>query len=86
MTQRERVLGRGLFEVFPDNLDDPTATGTRNLRASLERVLRDKVPGTMSVQKHSIRKPMNFSEFIETVRRLGLYWLILNERPPARRG
>ena len=39
MTQREAILGRGIFDVFPDNPDDPTATGVRNLRASLERVL-----------------------------------------------
>jgi hypothetical protein len=30
MTKREDVLGRGIFEVFPDNPDDPTATGFRN--------------------------------------------------------
>jgi PAS domain-containing protein len=39
MTRRSEILGRGLFEVFPDNPDDPEATGTSNLRASLERVL-----------------------------------------------
>ena len=27
MTRREDILGRGLFEVFPDNPADPTATG-----------------------------------------------------------
>ena len=37
-TTREATLGRGLFEVFPDNPDDPAATGTNNLRASLDRV------------------------------------------------
>ena len=31
-------FGRGLFEVFPDNPDDPSADGTSNLRASLDRV------------------------------------------------
>ena len=38
MTERQEILGRGLFEIFPDNPDDPTATGVANLRASLERV------------------------------------------------
>jgi two-component system response regulator len=29
-----------------------------------------------------IRKPVDFQEFIETIRELGLYWLILNEPVP----
>jgi signal transduction histidine kinase/CheY-like chemotaxis protein len=48
-------LGRGLFEVFPDNPDDPEVTGTSNLRASLERVLATRQPDTMAVQKYDIR-------------------------------
>jgi signal transduction histidine kinase len=57
MTRREEILGRNLFDVFPDNPDDPTATGTRNLRASLIKVLKYEVPDTMAVQKYDIRDP-----------------------------
>jgi signal transduction histidine kinase/ActR/RegA family two-component response regulator len=57
MTRRGEILGRHLFDVFPDNPDDATATGTGNLRTSLERVLRDRVPDTMAVQKYDIRRP-----------------------------
>jgi len=58
MTKREEILGRGLFEVFPDNPADPAATGVRNLRASLERVLREQVTDVMAVQKYDIRRPL----------------------------
>ncbi len=48
-------LGRGLFELFPDNPDDPAAAATSNLRSSLERVLATRQPDTMPVQKYDIR-------------------------------
>jgi PAS domain S-box-containing protein len=57
MTNRDDILGKGVFEVLPDNPDDPGATGVRNLRASLRRVLTEKCPDTMAVQKYDIRRP-----------------------------
>ena len=32
-----------------------------------------------------VRKPVNFGEFCEAVRQLGLYWLVLNEGLPKRK-
>ncbi len=32
-----------------------------------------------------VRKPINFAEFSEAVREVGVYWLLINERAPRRR-
>jgi PAS domain S-box-containing protein len=56
MTRREEILGRHIFDVFPENPDDPGATGVRNLAASLERVRHARTPDTMAVQKYDVRR------------------------------
>ena len=57
MTQRNSILGRHLFDVFPDNPEDPAADGVANLSASLEQVARDLRPDTMADQHYDIRRP-----------------------------
>jgi signal transduction histidine kinase len=57
MTVRDEIVGRGLFDVFPDNPDDPAATGVSNLRASLDRVRALLRPDAMAIQKYDIRRP-----------------------------
>lgn len=54
-TRRDDLIGRGLFDVFPDDPNDPNASGTNDLRTSLQRVLRDRVRDVMGVQKYDIR-------------------------------
>jgi PAS domain S-box-containing protein len=56
-TTREGLLGRALFEMFPDNPADPNATGTRNVRASLERALATRAPDTIGMLRYDLRRP-----------------------------
>lgn len=57
MTSRNEIIGQGIFNVFPDNPKDPLATGVRNLRTSLDRVVLSKVSDTMAIQKYDIQRP-----------------------------
>lgn len=56
-TQRDKIIGQGIFEIFPDNPNDLYATGTKNLRASLEKVKSQHIAHTMPIQKYDIRHP-----------------------------
>lgn len=51
---REDLLGRYLFDAFPENPADPDADGVRNLHTSLHRVLSSKEPDTMAPMKYDI--------------------------------
>jgi DNA-binding response OmpR family regulator len=43
---------------------------------------RDLIEGYKNGANSYVRKPVDFSEFLEAVRQLGLYWLVLNHAPP----
>ncbi|XDD46900.1 ATP-binding protein [Leptospira sp. WS39.C2] len=57
LIERENVVGQNLFEVFPDNPDDLSADGVKQLRSSLTQVLNYKRTSTMALQKYDITKP-----------------------------
>jgi two-component system, response regulator len=44
---------------------------------------QDRINGYGLGANSYVRKPVDFAQFIEAVRQLGLYWLILNEPPPT---
>ena len=46
---------------------------------------RDLVDGYRLGANSYIRKPVDFQQFLQAVRELGLYWLVLNTPPPRPR-
>lgn len=53
------------------------------LTSSVEE--QDRVSGYELGANSYVRKPVDFTQFLEAARQLGLYWLVLNESPPAKR-
>jgi signal transduction histidine kinase len=51
------IVGRGIFEAFPDPPEDPDATGEQNVRASLERAFATRAPDPMPVQLYPVPLP-----------------------------
>ena len=57
MRTRKEVVGRGIFEAYPDNPHDATSGGVSTLRASLERVLASHQPDRLPGLKYDIARP-----------------------------
>ncbi|GAA2338222.1 hypothetical protein GCM10009854_13060 [Saccharopolyspora halophila] len=56
------LVGRHIFDAFPDNPDDPDANGTANLNASLQAVLATRAAQSMGVQKYDVPDSGSFVE------------------------
>lgn len=54
-TRRHDIRGCRMFDVFPDNPQDATADGVRNLRESFNRVLQRREPDRMAIQRYDVR-------------------------------
>ncbi|WP_440711771.1 PAS domain-containing protein [Herbiconiux sp. YIM B11900] len=52
--ERDRIIGRDILDVFPDNPDDPTANGTTVLRESIERVVHTKQLDVLQPQRYDM--------------------------------
>jgi two-component system response regulator len=44
---------------------------------------KDRLEGYRLGANSYVRKPVDFAEFAAAVVQMGLYWLVLNERPPV---
>ncbi|HUQ67814.1 MAG TPA: ATP-binding protein [Flavitalea sp.] len=71
VTTKEYLIGKGMFEAFPPNPDDPADTGTNDVRASLDHVRLYKKPHQLPVQRYDIAG--QDGQLIQT------YWSAINK-------
>ncbi|TVQ29676.1 MAG: hypothetical protein EA370_14660 [Wenzhouxiangella sp.] len=57
MTREADIIGKTVFEVFPDDPNDPDAQGVKNLLASLERVQSLKLTDVVGLLRYPVRRP-----------------------------
>ncbi len=88
----ERLFSRGEqfglscdthFEVL---LDRPLATVAKKALAAKSKIIKqeeqDMLNGYKLGANSYVRKPVDFTQFSDAVKQLGLYWLLFNEPPP----
>jgi CheY-like chemotaxis protein len=62
---------------------DPRTSLTPIVVLTSSKAEQDVVAGYNLRANSYIRKPVDFDQFTEAVRQIGMYWLLLNEPPPA---
>jgi len=73
------------FEVLRQMRSDPRTKLVPVVILSSSNEELDRTAGYDLGANSYIRKPVEFNDFIEAVRQLGLYWLILNRTAPTKR-
>ena len=71
------------LEVLRQLKSDPRTKAIPVVILTASREEKDMVNGYHSGVNGYIQKPVDFDKFRETVKQLGLYWLVVNEPPPA---
>jgi two-component system response regulator len=70
------------FKVLEKLRADPRTRLLPVVILTSSREQQDLIDGYGLGANSYIRKPVDFEQFVEAVRQLGLYWLLLNENPP----
>lgn len=74
------------FEVLKKLRADPRTSLLPVVILTSSKEQKDIVEGYGLGANSYVRKPVDFEQFVEGVRQLGLYWLVLNERPSGQHG
>jgi PAS domain S-box-containing protein len=73
LTERDNIVGRSIFEVFPDNPDTAQAGGSSNVNASLQQAIATRKPHRMALQRYDVPRPASLGGGFEEK-----YWSPLN--------
>jgi PAS domain S-box-containing protein len=76
-TRRQAIVGKYVFDVFPDNPATPHAFAVRNLEASLREVVATRKSHQMALQRYDVPRPLDQRGF-EAQSFEEKYWLPLN--------
>ena len=72
---------RFLYHLIDLVVDNYVAVGDR-IEAKIEKLEEDILTSYRNGANAYVRKPVNFAEFAEAIKTLGLFWLLLNEAVP----
>ncbi|WP_416963641.1 PP2C family protein-serine/threonine phosphatase, partial [Streptomyces sp. Agncl-13] len=63
--KREELIGRYIFDVFPENPKDPAAAGMRETRESMRRAATTGERDTMALLRYDIEDPQGTGRWVE---------------------